>query len=227
MTQRLVVLGGPGDGLSVAEAIRHVATASGSVSLAGFLNDVLPRGTILQGVPVLGKLDDWRELDEDLRFVPALQRVKDMPGRVRRVEGLGIPDDRWGVVIHPSAVISSDAEIGVGSFILSCATIQPAARVGRFAGVRSGSMLGHHCTIGDHASVGPNATMCGRSILHEAAHLGPGAVLMDAKVMGRYSVAGIGAAVTKDVADFCIVFGNPARRIGWVQRSIDLKSCRR
>jgi carbonic anhydrase/acetyltransferase-like protein (isoleucine patch superfamily) len=84
-------------------------------------------------------------------------------------------------------------------------------------------MIGHHCEIGDHTYVGPNATMCGRSVLQEAAYLGPGAVLMDAKVMGRYSVAGIAAAVTKDVPDYWVVFGNPARRVGWVKRPKPIK----
>jgi sugar O-acyltransferase (sialic acid O-acetyltransferase NeuD family) len=216
--RRIVVLGGPGDGLSVAEAVHCAAAAGQRVVLAGFLNDAMLRGERLQGVPVLGRLDDWRELDDDIQFVPAIQKVKDMPRRVQRVERLGIPDERWGIVIHPAAVVSSDVEIGIGSFVLSCATIQPAARIGRFAGVRAGAMLGHHCVIGDHTYVGPNATMCGRSVLHDAAHLGPGAVLMDSRVMGRYSLAGISAAVTRDVPEYEIVFGNPARRVGWVKR---------
>ncbi len=73
--------------------------------------------------------------------------------------------------------------------MLSCATVVPFARIGRFAGVRAGAMLGHHCVIHDHTYVGPNATMCGRSVLQDAAHLGPGSVLMDRKILGRYSVA--------------------------------------
>ena len=216
--QRIVVLGGPGDGLSVAEAVHCAAAAGRPVILAGFLNDTLPRGELLQGVPILGPLEEWCELDDDIHFVPAIQKVKDMPRRVQRLEDLGIPEERWGIVIHPAAVVSSDVEIGVGSFVLSCATIQPAARIGRFAGVRAGAMLGHHCVIGDHTYVGPNATMCGRSVLKEAAHLGPGAVLMDSRVMGRYALAGISAAVTRDVPEYEIWFGNPARRVGWVKR---------
>jgi sugar O-acyltransferase (sialic acid O-acetyltransferase NeuD family) len=216
--QRIVVLGGPGDGLSVAEAVHCAAAAGRPVALAGFLNDALPRGGLLQGVPILGPLEDWCELDDDIHFVPAIQKVKDMPRRVQRLVDLGIPEERWGIVIHPAAVVSSDVEIGAGSFVLSCATIQPATRIGRFAGVRAGAMLGHHCVIGDHTYVGPNATMCGRSVLKEAAHLGPGAVLMDSRVMGRYSLAGISAAVTRDVPEYEIWFGNPARRVGWVKR---------
>src|SRR5262249_26904844 len=216
--KRYVILGGPGDGLAVAEAILNATDAARPLELLGFLNDALPLGALVHGVPVLGRLEDWQQLDGNVLFIPALQKVKDMPARVRRIEGLGIPDARWGTIIHPKAAVATDVQIGIGSFVLSGATVLPLVRIGRFAGVRAGAMLGHHCVIGDHTYVGPNATMCGRSILHEGAHLGPGSVFMDSKVMGRYSVAGIAAAVTKDVPEYWVVFGNPARRVGWVKR---------
>jgi sugar O-acyltransferase (sialic acid O-acetyltransferase NeuD family) len=212
--KRLVVLGGPGDGLVVAEAIRHATAAGQDVELYGFLNDALPSGEILQSVPVLGRFEDWRMLDNDVMFVPAVQKVKDMQARVNRIESLQIPDRRWTSVVHPHAVVSSDVQIGVGAFIASFATVQPESRIGRFASLRSGATLGHHCVVEDHTYVGPNATMCGRSKLSLGAHLGPGAVLLDSKAMGTFSVAGIAAAVTKSVPDYWVVFGNPAVRVG-------------
>lgn len=215
---RVVVLGGPGDGLVVAEAIRQATAAGHNVELYGFLNDVLAPGEILQSAPVLGRFEDWRGLDSDVMFVPAVQKVKDMQARVSRIESLKIPDERWTSVVHPCAVVSSDVHIGVGAFIASFATVQPESRIGRFASLRSGATLGHHSVIEDHAYVGPNATMCGRSKLEFAAHLGPGAVLLDNKTLGAFSVAGIASAVTKSVPDFWVVFGNPAVRVGNIPR---------
>jgi sugar O-acyltransferase (sialic acid O-acetyltransferase NeuD family) len=216
--KRLVVLGGPGDGLVVAEAILHAMAEGRDVELHGFLNDVLPSGQILQSVPVLGRFEDWTTLDGDIMFVPAVQKVKDMQARVNRIESLGIPDQRWASVVHPHAVVSSDVQIGAGAFIASCATVQPESRIGRFASLRAGAMLGHHCVVEDHAYVGPNATMCGRSKLDVGSHLGPGAVLLDSRTMGMFSVAGIAAAVTKSVPDYWVVFGNPAIRVGNIPR---------
>ena len=34
--------------------------------------------------------------------------------------------------------------------------------------------------------------------------------------LGRYCFIGAGAVVTKDVADYDLVVGNPAKQIGWV-----------
>jgi UDP-2-acetamido-3-amino-2,3-dideoxy-glucuronate N-acetyltransferase len=55
--------------------------------------------------------------------------------------------------------------------------------------------------IGRGASIGANATIvCGHSL-------------------GMFCFIGAGAVVTKDVADFALMVGNPARRIGWMSRA--------
>lgn len=214
---RIAVLGAGGDALVVAEAIIQGQKAGWPIRLEGFLDDKTAGGT-LYGKPVLGRLDDWKSLDEEIRFVPAIQKVKDAIRRTLRLEAIGIPESRWITVVHPKAAVSSDAQLGVGVFIASCATVQPECTIGAFASLRAGAMLGHHCEVAGHAYVGPNAVMCGRSRLDRGAHLGPGAVLLESKVMGEFAVAGIGAAVTKDVPPGTIVFGNPAKKVGFVRR---------
>jgi UDP-2-acetamido-3-amino-2,3-dideoxy-glucuronate N-acetyltransferase len=52
--------------------------------------------------------------------------------------------------------------------------------------------------VGNGASIGANATIvCGHDI-------------------GEYAFIGAGAVVTKNVPDFALVVGNPAKQIGWV-----------
>jgi sugar O-acyltransferase (sialic acid O-acetyltransferase NeuD family) len=214
--QSIIVLGAGGDALVIAEAIIQGQRSGLPIELAGFLDDAL-KGQQVYGRPVLGGLDDWSSLSSNVCFVPAIQKVKDAIRRTIRLDDMKIPAERWITVIHPKAAVSSDALIGHGAFIASCATVQPESRIGAFASLRAGAMLGHHCEVKEHAYVGPNAVMCGRSVLERGAHLGPGAVLLESKTLGEFSVAGIGAAVTKDVAARTIVFGNPARRIGFVR----------
>jgi sugar O-acyltransferase (sialic acid O-acetyltransferase NeuD family) len=212
----VVILGAGGDALVVAEAIRQATEAGQPVELAGFLDDALA-GTSVEGLPVFGGLDDWAGLGADIRFIPAIQKVRDMPRRAARLEALGIPQERWGQIIHPRAVVARNVRIGAGVYIAACATVQPGCMIGDFATLRGGAALGHDATVERHGYVGPNATLCGKTFVREGAHLGPNAVLLDGKQVGRFSVIGIGSAVTKDVAEFTVVMGNPARRVGRVK----------
>ena len=50
----------------------------------------------------------------------------------------------------------------------------------------------------------------------EGASIGAGAICVAPITIGKWSLVGAGAVVTKDVPDFALVVGNPARQIGWV-----------
>ena len=218
--QRVAIIGGAGDGSVVAEALMYSKAAGRRVELLGFLNDEFKPGLKIYGFPVLGRLDDWHQLDDDVVFAWALQRVGQMPARIRRMRGLAIPDHRWTSVRHPTCVVASSAEVGIGTFIASCATVQPLARIGQFAGLRAGVSIGHHAVVGEHAYVGPNATMCGYSVLGEGSTLGPNAVILERTTVGSYVVIGIGAAVTKNVPSGAVMMGNPARPVRLTRHAI-------
>ena len=121
-------------------------------------------------------------------------------------------------MIHPTAMIASSATIGFGAYIAAFCSVQPRCSIGDFATLRAGAALGHDAIVSRHAYVGPNAVMCGKTVLHTGAHLGPGAVVLDERVVGQFAVVGIGSAVTKDVTDYAVVMGNPAKRVGQVRR---------
>jgi UDP-2-acetamido-3-amino-2,3-dideoxy-glucuronate N-acetyltransferase len=51
------------------------------------------------------------------------------------------------------------------------------------------------------------------------ASIGAGAICVAPVTVGRWAMVAAGAVVTKDVPDFALVAGVPARRVGWVGRS--------
>jgi acetyltransferase EpsM len=213
MARPVAIFGGLGDGLVVAEAIRAYRAAGGDLDVAGFLNDAVPKGGAIEGIPTLGRFEDWHSLPDDVLFMPAIHKPGEMKARIARIRSFGIPDGRWARVIHPSAVIASSAVVGPGAFIASHVTIQPKASIGLGASIRGGANIGHDALLGDFAYVGPNATLCGRSIVEEGAHVGPNSVILDRCVVGSYAIVGICSGVTKNVAGGEVVIGNPARRI--------------
>ena len=55
-----------------------------------------------------------------------------------------------------------------------------------------------------------------KTIVREGASIGANATIICGNDIGKYALVGAGAVVTKEVQDFAVVVGNPARHAGWV-----------
>ena len=57
-----------------------------------------------------------------------------------------------------------------------------------------------------------------RTLVKQGATIGANATIVCGSTVGRYAFVGAGAVVQKDVPDFALVVGVPARQIGWMSR---------
>lgn len=55
-----------------------------------------------------------------------------------------------------------------------------------------------------------------QTIVKKGASIGANATIVCGHNIGKYAFVGAGAVVTKEVPDYALVVGNPARQIGWV-----------
>jgi UDP-2-acetamido-3-amino-2,3-dideoxy-glucuronate N-acetyltransferase len=95
------------------------------------------------------------------------------------------------VSVYTGAVIEDDVFLGP-SCVLTNVT-NPRSQVNRHS-LYETTRLRRGCTVGANATI-----VCGTEI-------------------GRYAFVGAGSVVTKDVRDFALVVGNPARQVGWMSR---------
>ena len=114
-------------------------------------------------------------------------------------------------IIHRTAFVAGDAEIGEGSQILAQAAVCTHVRVGRCVIVNTAASIDHDVVLEDGVHIGPGATLAGEIRIKECAFVGAGAVVLPGLTVGRSAMVGAGAVVTRDVLDHSIVAGNPAR----------------
>lgn len=56
------------------------------------------------------------------------------------------------------------------------------------------------------------------TLLRRGASIGANATILCGTTIGQYALVGAGAVVLRDVPDYALVVGNPARQTGWVSR---------
>jgi len=58
-----------------------------------------------------------------------------------------------------------------------------------------------------------------KTLVKEGASIGANATIVCGVTIGRHAMIGAGAVVTKDIPDYALVVGNPAKTIGWMSEA--------
>ncbi len=65
----------------------------------------------------------------------------------------------------------------------------------------------------DFVHISPNVAIAGGVKIGEGTHIGIGACIIPGITIGKWVTVGAGAIIIKDVPDFAVVVGNPAKII--------------
>jgi acetyltransferase-like isoleucine patch superfamily enzyme len=114
-------------------------------------------------------------------------------------------------LFHPSCSIDQTMKAGVGTTSNRLVSIGSYVAVGDHVHLNRSCSIGHNSGIEDFASIGPGATITGSVQIGRGAFVGAGAVILPGVSVGNNSTVGAGAVVTRDVPDFAVTSGNPAR----------------
>jgi sugar O-acyltransferase (sialic acid O-acetyltransferase NeuD family) len=114
-------------------------------------------------------------------------------------------------VVHRTAYVAADAELGPGCQILAHATVCTKARLDRSVIVNTAASVDHECRIGAGTHVGPGARLAGQITLGECVFVGVGAVILPKLMIGSHAFIGAGAVVVSDVPEGALMVGVPAR----------------
>src|SRR5262249_7158437 len=126
MRRRLVIWGGSGHALVVADIVRLSAT----YEIVGFLDDVEPerQNTKFHGIPILGGREQLDKLrDSGVEFL--IVGIGDCAARLKLADVAREKGFSLATAIHSRAIIAADVEIGPGTMVAAGAVINPGSRI--------------------------------------------------------------------------------------------------
>jgi UDP-2-acetamido-3-amino-2,3-dideoxy-glucuronate N-acetyltransferase len=106
-------------------------------------------------------------------------------------------------------------------------------RVGRMCRIQNNVSLYEGVELEDDVFCGPSCVFTNvlnprafvsrknefrRTLVRRGATIGANATIVCGHTIGAYALVGAGAVVTRDVPDYALFVGTPARRVGWVSR---------
>jgi acetyltransferase-like isoleucine patch superfamily enzyme len=166
--------------------------------------------------------------------VPAIgvQPTADVDERAELGEGTRV----WHL-----AQIRENARIGRGCIIGRGAYVGPGVVLGDHVKLQNYALVYEPARVEDAVFIGPSAVLTNDTyprsvsvtgqlkrfadweahgvVVREGASVGARAVILAGVEIGRWALIAAGAVVTRDVPDFGLVAGVPARRIGWVGKA--------
>lgn len=211
--KRLVIVGAGGFGREALDVLRAMDPEQSQFEFVGFVAADEPQIGLLERIDArwLGNDQQFLSKPSATHFVVAIG----MP-RLRRTvasafEAVGLMP---ATLIHPSATVGHDVEIGEGSVLCAQSNITTNIRIGRHVHIDRVATVGHDCVVGDYVTMHPAAVVSGNVRIGEGARLGTNSCVLPGLTIGDGATVGAGAVVTVDVGDRQTVVGVPARPIG-------------
>ena len=193
----MYVFGASGHGKVVAEAAE-----SAGFTVNGFIDEN-------QSISTLLNVSVFKELPSDASEL--VIAVGD--NAARKKISARYPNLNFPKIVHPFSSVSKTSVIEAGTVVMSGVTLNSGVKIGAHCILNTNSSVDHDCQIENFVHISPNAALAGDVTVGEGTHIGMGACVIQGIKIGKWAIIGAGAVVIRDVPDFAVVVGNPAKQI--------------
>jgi UDP-2-acetamido-3-amino-2,3-dideoxy-glucuronate N-acetyltransferase len=138
-----------------------------------------------------------------------------------------------GTQVWQFAIILEGAQIGTNCNINCHTFIENDVKIGDRVTIKSGVFIWNGIEIANDVFLGPNVTFVNDKYprskqypekfqitkINNFVSIGANSTIMGGVLIGEYALIAAGSVVTKDVAPFSLMLGNPAKIVGRVDKS--------
>ncbi len=215
MNSKLAIYGAGGFGRETAAMISQINDHDPTWEVIGFFDDGLKRNKEVDGLKILGGIDDLNSYSQNISVCVA---VADPVIRFNLINKITNKRISFPTIIHPSAIPGDKVrnEFGRGCIITAGVIFTTGIKLGDFCIVNLTSTVGHDVKLGDCCTVMPGCSISGNVTIGKCSLLGTGSRIIQGITTGENCMIGAGAVVTKSFGSNLKILGVPAhgRKLG-------------
>lgn len=209
--KNIAIVGAGGFGREVKLIIDEINKVEPAYNFIGYYDDGIAKGTLINGSPLLGTLEDLQNVTGPLSVAVAIGTPEIKKNIIQNLTNTQIS---FPNIIHPTAIIGTD-EVMMGKGIIICAysVITCNIHIEDFVILNLMCTVGHDTTIHQYSSFMPSVNISGEVTIGEAVYVGTGAKIINQLEIGTGTIIGAGAVVSKTLPPNCTAVGIPAKAI--------------
>jgi len=209
--QNVIIFGASGHGSVVLDCLER----EGKYRFVGFIDSFQEKGTEVNGYSVLGTESDLPKIIEMYDVFGGVVAIGDNWIRSTMVDRISTiqPDFNYISVIHPTAEIGKEVQIGKGSVIMPGVTVNANTIIGNHCILNTNCSLDHDGFMNHFSSLAPNVCIGGNLIMGQGSAVCLGTNIIENITIGSHAVIGAGSLVVGNIDSLVLAYGAPAKVI--------------
>lgn len=207
----IIIYGSGGFAREIAWLIERINNNNPTWNILGYIDDnTANHGNVINSYSVLGNqniLTNYEEVSVVLAIGKSTIREK-IASNILDYKKLEFPN-----LIDPSVIYSEYIDMGIGNIICANTVLTTNIKLGNFNIINLNCTLGHDVDMEDYVTILPSSNISGNCTIKKCAELGTKTTVIPQKIIGEYSIVGAGSVVIRDIPNYCIAVGVPARPI--------------
>lgn len=162
------------------------------------------------GKDVIGTIKDIDKYKEVADFFVAVGNNKI---RERIQEHLVIKNIEVTNLVHPSAIICENVQIGIGTVIMAGVVINSDSKIGKGCIINTSSSIDHDNIVNDYVHISPGVNIAGTVEVGTRSWLGIGSSISNNIKISSDCILGAGTVVIKDIIECGTYVGVPCHKV--------------
>lgn len=205
----LIIIGAGGMGRTMYDMARESNGYGIEYDIRGFIDDNIAALDNFDNYPPLIAPIQGYQPDENEVFICSIGGS----ARKKCMEEIISKGGQFLTMIHSTARIGTNVQIGEGSIVGAYTTIGADAKVGKYNLIQSYTVIGHDSIIGNWNRIDTHVTLVGGTIVQDGADIHTSAMISHNVTIENNARVAACSFVIRRVKEGTTVMGNPAKKL--------------